>query len=66
MTWPVLYGFLLSGLLVIFSRNFIDFWLRAEITPGNDSFNFLNDIFGYDFENKFTDLIWINFSVTVV
>ncbi|KAM3144194.1 hypothetical protein pb186bvf_003656 [Paramecium bursaria] len=66
MTWPVLYGFLLSGLLVIFSRNFIDFWLRAEITPGNESFNFLNDIFGYDFETKFTDLIWINFSVTVV
>lgn len=59
-------GFLFFSIVLILSRNLIDFWLRYRITPGDTTFNFLDDWFGNDFESVFASLIGINVAITVM
>jgi len=66
MSWSIVCAFLVFTIAIIFSRNLVDFWLRAQITPGDTSFDFLKGWFGDSFDSIFASLIAINFAITVL
>ncbi|CAD8049904.1 unnamed protein product [Paramecium sonneborni] len=59
----VAFAILLSIILML-SRNLIDFWIRAQISVDNHSFDFFNHLFGVSFKSQFFWLIFIFVMIT--
>lgn len=47
-------------------RNLIDFWIRAQISVDNHTFDFFDDLFGESFNSKFSWLISIIVIITFI
>ncbi|CAD8046142.1 unnamed protein product [Paramecium primaurelia] len=57
---------ILLSIVLMLSRNLIDFWIRSQISIDNHTFDFFDDWFGTSFNSKFSWLISIIVMITFV